>query len=251
MPSISDQVDKLKVVANVQPSENIDNSTLERFVQESVFEHDSNFSSINDVPVAELSLVNKLAWIRLSYLRASRHMGGNLTTDRSGYGQDRDGPFEKYLQLAKRLRKEYEDESQKFTGDSVVSGTVTKPSMFTGEFFGENTLPKLAPPALNVSKFDNSSAVLNWTAVLSERFASYKVYSSELPNTVKLWNVSGTNIGVADYVSLIKEIQDSKQLSIRVGGMNPAIPFYFLVGVTDVNGFTSFSNEVSIQLNTI
>lgn len=248
MATLADQIAHFKVVTNLQSSESISDSTLETFYAQALSEFNVAYSSVDLLNVKEQGLVLKLSWIKLCHLRASRSLDGNLRTDRSGYGQDRDGPFEKNMKLAKLLREEFDDELENAgLGESGIRVTsLIRANEVTGTFTQHKLVTPLTPPTVSVTRLSPTEAVVAWLFDNVERFSAYVVFSDTISPVAQAWNATATNPGVSDTAVALFSTSSINQRSLKVTGLTPTVIYKFVVAVRDTNGSYSFSNEAEL-----
>jgi len=245
---------RLIALAQIQTSEGFDGN-LGQWLLDALNELDPSIGSLSAVtPELEHSLLT-LAQIRVCFARANKHVNaGNLRSDRSGYGHDRDGPFEKNLKLCESLRKEFDNQKKKLGIEENISapglqvGTLYRQSDFIDNAVQQTTFNLLPKPVVLVNPVIADEVIVQWDFSFNEHLRSFMVLTSPTVGIVQAWNRDSTSgiAGVSDDTEIVTELIDVRQRAVKlIDLVNPSTSF-LVIAAKDAHGRYSFSDEFII-----
>lgn len=248
----------MKGRARVQSSEGISDATLESLITAGLTEHNPSLTFAT-LPTAQEELVILLGWIRLCVVRAGKAaQEGNLSGP-SGYGQDRNTPYYKNMDLAKNLRAQY-DSLAKSLGlaatqetQSVVVSDLLKPAVVhRGEATSEHYTPAPPVPVLALETDLNTEAVLIWTFPHWDQFYSFILFTSDstTEQIYQDWNMASqtTTPRISNLATKLIEWYDNDVRAVKVTDLDRAKDQRFLLVVRSKTDTYSYSNEVVIEI---
>lgn len=262
MLSIGEIRDELIIDASVQDSEEIDESTIDRYLAEAISEHNSAYSlDGSDLPSREVPLVKLLAWIKLTNLRASTWATKNSVSGGQGYGNDRDTPFSKLSRQAASLRADYDKKCVSMgialdaggEGSPIVQGSLT-----VRDFEFEARTPyqfdrtKLTAPSLGIiGVVAQTTLSLLWSKSKDETFTSYVVFY-KLGASVALYDETNTNSAagvprIVDDAIKIHTVSDPDNNSLKIMGLTANTDYTFIVAVSNRQSKWVYSPIYSVK----
>ena len=261
MLSIPEIRDQLLIDAAVQAEESIDESTVDRYIEESISEHNSAYDvDGSNLPSREIPLVKLLAWIKLTTLRASKWATKNSLTNHQGYGSDRDTPFAKLSKQAADLRKEYDRRcvamgiANDAGGDSsmIVQGQLSVVDL-DGDYrtpYTNDRTPLVAPTLLQLGTSLQTELTIQWTKSLDPTFsAAYVFYKTGASQTLyDETNVDSTTgvPRIVDTAIKLWSVVDADFNSLKVSGLTANSSYTFIVAVQNRQSRWVYSAALSL-----
>jgi hypothetical protein len=250
----------LKKKASIQESETQFTSNadelLKSIMDAALLEHNAGFSYTN-LPVDQERLVLLLAWEEVSITRASAIADAPNLSGTSGYGQDRNSPYYKNIDLAKKLREKYSELcslmglSTTSEPSSVVSSNIIIPS---DELSGALVPVSVALPpnmVLSLAETHAGEVVLIWTVRDYKNFLSLRIayMTGNSEALYQDWNFdSSTGIPKVNNSAIIlpTTITDRRIRSVKVSGLSFTNVQYFLLIMEGLGNFFSYSNVLAV-----
>lgn len=259
MPSIADIRAQLKLDAQIQDSEGITHAMLDSYISDALKEHNAAYT-IDTLPVKEVELVKILAWVRVCLTRASNAVNLSDLSGTQGYGQDRNTPYRKNIDMAASLKERYAELAPRLTQATIVpegvvvvsSVHLSAPEIDAPVPFNPPVLPPL--PVLTVTTPTATEAVLSWTVQSFSFFAEFIIVAlnHDTDSLLQEWNFNS--------VSTIPKIHDSAQIlyrsytpslrSIKVTSLDRATKLRFAVVVRSQTNEYTVSNECVLNVVT-
>lgn len=262
MLSIEEIRDELIIDASVQDSEDIDESTVDRYIAEAIGEHNSAYAlDGSDLPSREVPLVKLLAWIKLTNLRASVWATKNSLSGGQGYGNDRDTPFNKLTRQAALLRADYDKKciSMGIAPDAGGdSSAIVQGSLSVRDFEYEVRTPfqfdrtKLIAPSLGIiGVVAQTMLSLLWNKSKDETFSSYVVFY-KLGASVALYEETNNDSAagvprIVDDAIKLYTAGDPDLNSLKVTGLTANTDYTFIVAVSNRQGKWVYSPIYSVK----
>lgn len=259
MASAATLLADLKFRAGVQTNEGFTDDQLTGLLTTALAAHNPSLNSIGLLPDAEGILVTYLAWADLCEIRAARFAFAQNTSVPSGFGQDRNTPYYKCMDMAKMLRKRYSDTCSALnisTGAfapkiSTLSAVVPEYDALTptGE---EPTLPAIALKlADGESTTEGTTYVLQWAMQQFTNFHSFELYHIVGSDPIyQSWNWDSTVFPntpqINDSASLIKTITNESTRGVKVTNITKTSTNRFLLVVRSASDSVGYSNELVI-----
>ena len=157
------------------------------------------------------------------------------------------------IEIKKALRQQFED----YLNDNGI--TIGDPGILQSELIRRDLLIDINVPAdvqaapprstLQLLAKTATSVDLQWVQAVISDFAQYIVYYDTNPNIVDPTRKSGDlldHVGVREASMLLSEITDQWDNALRVTALTANTVYYFVVGVQDLNGRITFSNELVV-----
>lgn len=257
--SLSDLADWLKFKASIQGSEEsaFSISNLKVLISKAVSRHNPTYvvsDTSSNVPEKERDCVTTLAWAEVSLIRASQlSMVADATAN--GFSSNQDSPFSRCLKLNTFLLDTvYPRELQAAGLSSSTVGPVVSELITTDKSSNLKTNHLVAPepPAVQISY--DGTIVSNSTVVsiACRKFSDFKSLSVftlvGTANLREVWNFSSSVFPqiseAADEISFNSLVKDFKLTDLPAG---PATVKVIAV-VTNLNGISSYSNELTITI---
>jgi len=252
--------EELKVDFVVSTSESINNTVLDRWIVESIREHNSAYAvDGSNLPAREVPLIKLLAGSKLCTRRASDWANKNSISSSQGYSNDRDTPFSKLTRQSQLLIAEYNRQcvsmgiSPEDAGGagSITQGTLTKldPDGYRTPYQFDTTV--IPVPSLSLfGAAKATEATIQWTKSRDNTFADYIVFYA-LGANVALFDPSNMDSTagiprVSDDASMLSEISNPDQTALRVTGLTASTPYSFMVVVKNQQGKYAYSSVLTL-----
>lgn len=232
--------------------------TLKQWVVSALLAHNASYSSdASDLPAKEEQLVLKLAGISLFMARASAASKEGDLRNATGYGQDRNSPYYKCVDAAKRLQSEYTELCRQMgvVGNTVDSNTVMQGVIYkrdsmidahTPYDFGQGSTP---PPVLSLLNKTATTVSLSWTrsrdSSWCDSYLLYRVGTSLLDPTNNESPVTGIP-GTDDAAIVLKNYTNPDILATKLTGLVSGTTYYFAVANKNRQNRYVISNELSV-----
>lgn len=232
------------------PSTEYTDTQLNVWLDDALNQHTKVYT-FDTLPARQIDAVVLLAWIKVCYARASK---ASMYFSISG----REGSINKAeivsnnLQLVTQLREEYITLCGRL-GISAAPEIVVSDFEIMDESVGAETPTEVhqAPqvPVLVASDWAGTTVTLSWgEAVPRNTFSRYEIYfgtESGLEDRTTLGEDNPVHLGVsATKATFIKSLTSIEKNCISIGDLNPAIDYYFVIVLVDINGRIAVSNEV-------
>lgn len=249
---------QLNTRARVQPSEGFDLSFLGQLVDAALIEHNSSLT-IDTLPDNQGECVLLLAWIRLCYDRASSIVNNpNVSSASSGFGSDRNTPFQKNLQLAKSLRDQYISLCQSIGIDPspepnsiFVSSLIVSDPLKQDMAVPLSAAPTPPSPVLSVvsSNLGSSEVIIAWTFSEFDFFKSFTLFNLQGTDPIRQdWNFSSQSSypKINNIAQNLGTFYVEQLRSVKVTEVDLTQVQRFILVATSLSQTYSYSNEVVI-----
>jgi hypothetical protein len=268
MPTVKESlVTKLKLKAAVVDTEAV-SAQLGDFLDDALTEHAPRYAGNFDLlPANEYEPVLLLGWERACLTRASLVAPqSSARNGQSGFGADRDTPFEKNTKLAKILRDRYITLTSALiangaaANDETAAGDITLGDFYRNDERWEARVPFTVAPTLTAPTLTAStktaaggasagSVVLLWDAVDSPVFYQLNVVKNLNAGIYQQWNADGANLipFIATNSTTVYTTNEWIKKGIKVTGLTVG-SYYFIIAVQDTSGHFIFSNEVLVAI---
>ncbi len=260
MATATNIASSLEKRASVQASEGITPSDLNELVTAALAEH--NFAlTFATLPDNQTELVLLLAWIRLCYTRASKIVNDANLSGAAGFGQDRNTPFAKNMQLAASLRSQYDFLCDKLGLDPtpaassvVVSSLRMADALLSGAPVPLSVAPVPPIPVLSVvGDISGTSLIIAWTFAPFEYFYSFillNLIGTIDPIIKQEWNIisQSTVPRTSNLATVLFTLHDPRQLSLKLIDIDRSqVQRYMIVAKSKAEDY-SYSNEISLPI---
>lgn len=237
---------------------------LEEFLKGALVEHlKKETTDFTLLHYLERRLVVILAWISVCYARASgfapqpSQKPGNTTG--YGFGADRDTPYKKCMDLADKLRAEYErlkaDFEEEYTDDSNSAGDIVVGDIVRSDAVIEATVPFSKSLAVEISYFEGSSpasgtVLLRWSKFEEPNFSEAVIFHSTTPGIYEEWNHDG-NSGYPFISATAEKVYSTTDYIAKAARILsvPAGTHYYVLVARNRNGIDSISDEVAVEVS--
>ncbi len=246
----------LKRRASVQASEDITDDDLAVLLTEALTEHDPDLT-FTTLPTNQEYCVILLGWIKVCYVRAGKTSNDNNLSGAAGFGQDRNTPYYKAIDLAKQLRKEYESLCATLSIDpnpAAPSITVSTLRVLNTRYLGVAPLseaPVPPAPVLSVTEDAGAEAVLAWTFTDFDDFNAFILYTVSGTNPIyQAWNfnsVTGTPL-VSDAAEQIGRYSVEDLRGLKLTEIDRTQITRLLLVVQSASGRYNYSNELTLPV---
>lgn len=253
MATVSSLVDQLKALASIQASELFAAGDLNSYMIAALRQHDKNMSAAT-LPVSEEEPVITLAWIKVCYVRASRYSSQPNVNGASGYGQDRNSPYNKNMDLAKNLMKRYTelvtDLGIEHGGAGVsVGNLIVKDLSFDG-LVPLIANPNIPPLLLAETDFGETFSVLDWTFDTFDNFREFLLFHliGDAP-IFQEWNFN-SSVGtpkISDNAKKVFSTLDYRATAVKITDLDKTLVNRFLLVVRSRSENFGYSNEITLQ----
>ncbi len=253
--TLAQLVSDLKLSASIDASESFYKS-LAVIVERAITQHNKNLT-VNSLPANQAECVVILASIKVCFLRAAAFAKDANVTGANGYGQDRNTPYYKCIELAKQLQEQYKElvEDLGLTDSSGTTITVGKLLVKNDEF--DTLAPILSssepvPDCILSSDEgdDETEVVLQWATDEFTNFKERYVFHLEGDEAIfQVWNnASATgHKGINDSAVLMQSTSDQGMSAVKITEVNPAVTNRFLVVTRTRFDNYSYSNELVLE----
>lgn len=232
-------------------------------ITEAVRRHNSSYLTTSDVsvPEREIFAVVLLSWADLSFMRASNFAAQASINSNSGYGSDRDTPFDKCLRLQKELMKQYAaqcsslgivstySESSPEIGDVAVISADSEGATVPSEVASLPPAPDLSAVDLQVQADDTLR--VKWSPWRNIGFLRHTLLHRV--GTSPILDASLTNeelgiYGVNNDAEVVASVTDVERNSVKFTGLDKTsgTVHRFVVVRFSKSGKYTFSNELTI-----
>lgn len=240
----------LKVLARVQPSENIKDPDVDQAITDAMTQHNVLYS-VSTLPDVEVEAVLTLGWIKLCFIRASNYAS---QTDVSGgsFQQEAQSPFNKCLRLASQLEKRYK---QLVTGLELDnnSGTITVSDVFRKSDLMDGIVPATLSPALppillSLVSSSGTTIILSWETRLDANWKESYLYCVEAATLYEEWNFnSATGVPrITDNATKALTLTDGSVKSAKVLSVNNLVINHFILVGRSLSDKYVWSNELIV-----
>lgn len=260
--SVEDIRDEVLVDFAVSDSENIAETTIDRYVAEAIGEHNAAYAiDASDLPAREVPLVKLLVGIKLTNLRASVWATKNNLTSSTGYGSDRDTPFNKLTKQALALRAEYD---KKCAAMGIASGSGSDTSLIVQgqlsvvdseyEFrtpYTNDKTPFVAPTLGIIGTAASTLLSLLWNKCQETTFQSYVLFYKQGANVTMYdetnWDSDAGVPRIVDDALNLWSTNDVTKNSLKVTGLSPLTDYTFILAVSNRQNKWVYSNTYSVK----
>lgn len=199
-----------------------------------------------------------LAWIKICHYRASRLASANSQSGAAGFGTDRNTPYYKNIDLAKRLQEQYEMLVSRLGVTAITNpGSIhVSELLIANDRLGGAIVPltkAVVPPiTLYLVEADATTITIGWTMTTYKNFVQTHVASIEGAGPLyQQWNFASAS-GVPrinDLATILKPIiLDERVRSVRVENVNRALVNRFVVAVMGLDDQWGWSNELIVAV---
>jgi hypothetical protein len=257
MATSANLIASLKLRSGLQTSESFSDDNLSSIITEALRQH-NQYLTIATLPVVEEEPVVILSWSKLSLMRASRFAAEASTSGASGYGSDKDSPFNKCLTLAKVLLETYKSLCEQLGirtsgGSIVVSDLVVKDDRTDILVpYNEVSKPPLIVLALasGESLSQGTTYILEWVTDYYDDFYLFVLFhmTGSVP-IYQQWNYSSTT-GVEmihDSATQVASFDNCDTRATKVTGVDKTLTNRFLLVCRGKALKYSYSNELVLS----
>jgi hypothetical protein len=251
MSNFADMVAELTQLAQIESSENFDETVLEGYIQSALAQHNKALT-ITSLPIEQEEPVLTLAWIKVCLVRAAKAAKDSSLGGASGYSKDANSPYQKNMDMAKQLWGRYQElcTNLQIDKDSVVVGQV-----FVRDHLFDAMVPlfqnrKGIEINLVCDKASGSDVILRWSINDISDLNKLLLYSIEGSDPIyQEWNAySATNTAnINDSAVLVQQIFDTTITSLKITDVDLSKLNRFLL-VARTNSYKyQYSNELVVN----
>lgn len=265
----ADQITRLISEYGIESSEapfrESDNLVLNSIWADAAALHNPSFTSFSQIPERELPLVRLLCGYEITRIRANRLSSSPSLSGGSGYGSDRDTPFNKCLALMTTLQNRYEVLCASYgVSAAVITGNqsriVSVSDLRTRSQRTGLLIPNSAdaPPQLTITIValnHPSDVVFGWTKAPFDNFREFVIallQKNRADNSTvsvrQKYNMnSATGVPQIHDNAAVRTIQNKDQEQVMITGLDTEqYDYSLLVAVHSLSDSWSYSNDISI-----
>jgi hypothetical protein len=264
MATIAELKTRLQKEAVIAPSEAtlFSSDFLETIINEAIVAHNAAYVVAN-LPAREIPLVMLLSRITVCNVRAQKWADDANVSGAGGYGADRNTPYYKNIDLAAKLRKEYELLAAQLgvsIASTEVQGQVTVSNLKVLDPVLNARVPlskNIAPiPILVLGAVENAAdgtITVTWTINDFEDFYRYRfALRSYVKGAAAVSVLDPTNCleeatvpGISELASIVDATLLQKARSVKLTGLNTAANYYSIALIVETKAEeVSISNEI-------
>ena len=254
MAQLADLVATLTDLAIVEPSE-FTSTQLGNYILGALQQHNPSLT-LATLPVIEEECVVTLAWIKVCLLRASAAAKQGSVHGASGYGQDRDTPYTKNMNMAKMLRERYvmlceAADVQNSDGQIVIGQLKVRDQLFDAlvPFFVSEDMPDVLLTVDNPTDTTSDFFILHWKMKDFSNFLSFYVYAlvgNGTDSIYQAWNyTSATGVPcLNDAATRVVSFNTFDTRACKMTGIDKTVQVRFMIVVRSASNRYAFSNEL-------
>ena len=259
MAVLATLVASLKEVANVTANDVISDTLAGTFLTQALAQHNPMYS-ITSLPAREEEVVQILAWIKVCLKRASNVVSQQTAHGPAGFGQDRETPYRKNMDMVAQLQRQYQAVCGRLglsnDGTGVTTSFLTTLDDRTDAITPLSLEPTVGPLVLTVTQSTTNLSIFDfsWNFPAFDNFDSVQLFMVErtLLETddalYQEWNYeSDTGIPrLLNGATLLVTISRADQKSVRVTELDFLLRHRFLAVLKTRSGHYAYSEETYV-----
>ena len=256
MAVLATLVASLKEVANVTANDVISDTLAGTFLTQALAQHNPLYS-VASLPAREEEAVQILAWIKVCLKRASNVVSQQTAHGPAGFGQDRETPYRKNMDMVAQLQRHYQAVCGRLglsnDGTGVTVSFLTTLDDRTDAVTPLSLEPVVGPLVLTVTQSTSNLSIFDftWNFPAFDNFDSVQLFMvertvQEVDDTLyQEWNYeSDTGIPrLLNGATLLVTVSRADQKSVRVTELDITKCHRFLAVLKTRSGHYAYSEE--------
>ena len=257
MASLATLVASLKEVANVTANDVISDTLAGTFLTQALAQHNPLYT-FSSLPAREEEAVQILAWIKVCLKRASNVVSQQTAHGPAGFGQDRETPYRKNMDMVAQLQRQYQAICSRLglggDGSSISVSYLTTMDDRVDALTPLSLEPAIGPLVFSVVQSSSNLSVfdLSWDFPAFDNFDSVQLFMVERTALeideplLQNWNYdSDTGIPrILNGATLLTTITNPAQKAVRITEVDFLKRHHFVAVLKTRSGHYAYSQEL-------